>query len=150
MAVLALALPGAALAARPEPGQFTGSIALPIFERKTQPLQFAVGGDGRRMFAFDIPTCVDQVGRPLFANRVVRPAVSASGQIKGRLDYERAGSNATVRRYVVRVSGAFVTATRARGKVRVTVTVFRALPGQPRVQLGQPCKASGAWKAQHA
>ena len=147
--VLSLALPGIALAVKPEPGQFTGPMAIPIFDRKTQELRFAVGGSGRRIAAFDIPTCSDDIGRPLFANRVVRPKVSKSGRIKGALDYERAGSNATVRRFSVRVSGKFVTARRARGRVRVTVTVFRVRFDQPRRQIGEPCKTSGTWKAKH-
>ena len=151
---LLLVLPSVALAVKPEPGQFTGSIAIPRFEGtsnelKTQRLQFAVAGNGRRIAAFDIPSCTDRAGAFLFTRKVVRPRVSRTGRIAGSLVHEQGGGGQTLRRWSVRVTGKFVRAKRARGRVSVTVTIFRARPGEPRRQLGQPCKASGGWSARH-
>lgn len=152
--VIALVLPATALAVKPEPGQFRGSIAIPRFEGtsnelKTQDLRFAVSGNGSRIAAFDIPSCTDSEGRFIYTRKVIRPRVSKTGRIKGSLVHEQPGSNQTLRRWSVRVTGDFVRARRARGKVSVTVTVFRVAYGEPRRQIGQPCRASGGWKARH-
>lgn len=149
--VLLLALPAAALAVKPEPGQFNGSIAIPRFEGtsnelQTQYLQFAVSGNGRRIAAFDIPSCTDSSGRFLYTRKVLRPRVSKSGRIKGSLVHEQGSGGQTLRRWSVRVSGRFVAARKARGRVGVTVTVFRVRLGEPRRRIGE-CRASGPWKA---
>ena len=149
--VIALVLPATALAVKPEPGQFNGSIAIPRFEGtsnelKTQYPQFAVSGNGRRIAAFDIPSCTDSTGRFIYTRKVIRPRVSKTGRIKGSLVHEQGGGGQTIRRWSVRVSGGFVAAKRARGRVRVFITIFRVGAGGARRKIGE-CRASGPWKA---
>jgi hypothetical protein len=148
---IALVLPATALAVKPEPGQFNGTIAIPRFvgtpnELKTQYLQFAVSGNGRRIAAFDIPSCTDSEGRFIYTRKVIRPRVSKTGRIKGSIVHEQGGGGQTIRRWSVSVSGRFVAAKRARGRVRVFITIFRVGAGRTRSKIGE-CRASGRWKA---
>jgi hypothetical protein len=140
-----LALP--ALAAKPTPGQFSGATYISAYNRATQYLKFAVGGNGRRIYAFDIPACSGKDFKNVRGNKVVRPNVSKSGRINGSLAYDGPGPGNTVAHFAVRVTGRFVTAKRARGRVSVKVTLYRAPPGQPRKQVKEPCVNSGRWKA---
>ena len=105
-----------------------------------------MSGSGRKIAAFDIPSCTDSAGRFIYTRKVVRPRVSKAGRIKGSLVHEQGGGGQTIRRWSVRVSGSFVAARRARGRVRVVVTTFRVRPGEPRRQISE-CRASGRWKA---
>jgi hypothetical protein len=140
---------GVALAVTPKPGPFTGKEKIPYNGSKTQPLQFTMGGDGHKMYAFDVPVCEvkGEFTESFFATRVVRPKVSKSGHIHGRLAYRKGNSKKAFTDFSVHVSGRFVTPTRAKGRVTIKATKKTFVPGSKPTVEGKPCRASGSWKA---
>lgn len=135
---------GVALAASPKPGNFKGHENLPGDHPKTQPLEFTMGGDGHKIYAFDVPSCTEGDSQ-FFPRRVVRPHVSAKGHISGKLSYRKTGKYGNTS-FRVHVSGEFVTPRRAKGKLSLKAT--RTTSG-PLPQVLDTCMVKGSWAAKH-